>query len=283
MTVIGITIILTMLSLQKHHIMDLYCIVRDLVPEEPKEKGGRPPLMTKQEVLTILIWNVCTLHQKTLKDIHSSLCMYHSDDFTHIPKYNAFIKTCHDCIPLLEKILSILLVQSAPLRIVDSTMIPVCKLVRADRHKVAKSIATYGKNHQGWHYGFKLHASVNMEGRLAQVYFTGANFYDAQALPFILNKHTRIAVGDGTYQASVMRARIWREYKCHVVAPVHFKQTKKLITYWQHKLLTFRPKIETVFDYLKEHLHFVTSFPRSINGYLLHYLKTLVGYCFLTC
>lgn len=268
-------------SLQKHHIMDLYCTVRDLVPEESKEKGGRPPLMTKQEVLTVLVWNVCTLRQKTLKDIHTSLCIYHQDDFPRIPKYNAFIKACHDCIPLLEKLLSQLLVQNTPLRIVDSSMLPVCKLVRADRHKVAKGIAAYGKNHQGWHYGFKLHASIDMEGRLAQAYFTEASFYDAQALPFILNESARIAVGDGTYQASVMRSRIWREYECHIVAPVHHKQVTKLMTSWQHKLLSYRPKIETVFDYLKEHLHMVTSFPRSVNGYLFHYLKTLVGYCFL--
>ena len=270
-----------MLSLQKHHIMDLYCIVDDLVLEETRIKGGRPPLMTKKELVTILIWNVCSLRQKTIKDIHTSLIMYHSDDFPCIPKYSAFVEACHNTIPVLEKILTTLLVSKSPIRIVDSTMLPVCKLVRSDRHKVAKSIATYGKNHQGWHYGFKLHASVDLEGRLAQIYFTGAHFYDAQALPFILNRHTRIAVGDGTYQASVMRARIWREFKCHIVAPPHFKQTKKIIAYWQYKLLTYRTKIETVFDYLKEHLHLVTSFPRSPRGYYFHYLKTLVGYQFL--
>ena len=207
--------------------------------------------------------------------------MYHSDDFPHIPRYSAFVEACHNTIPILEKILTILLVSKTPLRIVDSTMLPVCKLVRADRHKVAKRIATYGKNHQGWHYGFKMHTTVDLTGRLASVYFTGAHFYDVQALPFLLNKHTRIVVGDGTYQASVMRTRIWREFGCHVVTPPHYKQVRKLMASWQHKLLLLRPKIETVFDYLKEHLHLVTSFPRSVRGYYFHYLKVLVGYQFL--
>lgn len=270
-----------MLLLQKHHIMDLYCVISDLVPQECKPYGGRPPLMTKQELLTVLVWNVCTLRQKTLKDIHTSLCMYHGDDFTHIPKYSAFVDACHELIPILEEVLVCMLQTQASLRIVDSTMLPVCKLVRADRHKVAKGIATYGKNHQGWHYGFKMHMTVDLAGRLASVYFTGASFYDAQALPKLLNKRTRLVVGDGTYQASVMRARIWREFRCHIVAPVHPKQVKKIMTHWQYRLLTIRPKIETVFDYLKEHLHLVTSFPRSVRGYYFHYLKTLVGYCFL--
>ncbi len=270
-----------MLLLQRNHIIDLYCVIDDLAPEKKCSLGGRPVKMTEVEIVTILIWNVCVLKQKTIKDIHRSLLLYHQEDFKNIPKYSAFVDACHKSIPLLEKILNILLEKEAPVRIVDSTMLPVCKIYRADRHKVAKSIATYGKNHQGWHYGFKLHASVDLTGRLSQICFTGANVYDAQALPQILNAQARVAVGDGTYQASVMRERIWKEYGCHIVAPPHPKQNKKVLTGWQYQLLSIRPKIETVFDYLKEHLHLVSSFPRSIKGYLFHYLKTLVGYMFL--
>ncbi len=270
-----------MLSLQRNHIIDLYCVIHELAEKEKKNLGGRPVKMTSVEIVTILVWNVCVLKQKTIKDIHQSLLLYHQNDFKNIPKYSAFVDACHRAIPLFEKILNILLEDTARVRIVDSTMLPVCKLVRADRHKVAKSVAKYGKNHQGWHYGFKLHTSIDLNGRLAQIYFTGANIYDAQVLPYILNTHTKVAVGDGTYQASVMRKAIWKKYGCHIVAPPHPKQNKKVLTLWQHKLLSIRPKIETVFDYLKEHLHLVTSFPRSVKGYLFHYLKTLLGYMFL--
>lgn len=271
-----------MLSLQRNHIMDLYCVIHDLAPKQENSLGGRPVKMTEVEIVTILVWNVCVLKQKTIKDIHRSLLLYHSNDFKNIPKYSAFVDACHRAIPLFENILNALLLDTAPLRIVDATMLPVCKIYRSDRHKVAKSIATYGKNHQGWHYGFKLHASINLHGKLSQIYFTGAHFYDAQALPYTLNPSARLVVGDGTYQASVMRKAIWKKYGCHIVAPPHPKQNKKVLTSWQHALLSIRPKIETVFDYLKEHLHLVTSFPRSIKGYLFHYLKTLVGYMFLT-
>lgn len=197
-----------MLSLQRNHIMDIYCVVDDLVLKEKKELGGRPVKMNAAEIVTILVWNVCVLKQKTIKDIHRSLLLYHQDDFKKIPKYSVFVDACHRATPLFEKILNILLEDNANIRIVDSTMIPVCKLVRADRHQVAKSVANYGKNHQGWHYEFKLHVSIDLKGRLAQIFFTGANVYDAQVLPYILNPHTRIAVGDGTYNASVMRKAI---------------------------------------------------------------------------
>ena len=97
-----------------------------------------------------------------------------------------------------------LLCGDAPIKFVDSTMLPVCKLERSSFHKVARSIAEYGKNHQGWHYGFKLHASITARGELCSIALTPANVYDAQMMPRILNKHTKIAVGDSHYGAKVM-------------------------------------------------------------------------------
>ena len=157
-------------------------------------------------------------------------------------------------------------------------MLPVCKLIRAQKHKVAKNIADYGKNHQGWHYGFKLHASINLKGQLAGIALTPANVHDLHMIPKILNDKTDIAVGDGGYTASVMRQKIWEQYGCGIISPPHPKQRKKLMTWWQGKLLKMRPAIESMFDYLKNHLHLVTSFSRSVRGYLLHYLRVLLGY-----
>jgi hypothetical protein len=143
---------------------------------------------------------------------------------------------------------------------------------------VARSVAKFGKNHQGWHYGFKLPASVDTKGRFCGLSLTPANVHDAQAMPNILNEYTKVAVGDGGYTARVMREHIREKYGTIIISPPHPKQNKKVITRWQHTLLRIRPKVETVFDYLKEHMHFVTSFPRSVKGYLFHYLRILLGY-----
>lgn len=88
--------------------------------------------------------------------------------------------------------------------VMDSTMLVVCKLIRADRHRVARGIAQFGKNWQGWHYDFKLHAACNQFGRLAAARFTPANASDSQQIPHLVNDATRVAVGDGGYTASVM-------------------------------------------------------------------------------
>ena len=75
-----------------------------------------------------------------------------------------------------------------------------------------------------------------------------------------------------------MRNRMWRRYGTVIIAPPHPKQKKKIAVPWQISLLNIRSKIESVFDYLKEHMNLVTSFARSVNGYLLHYVRILLGY-----
>jgi hypothetical protein len=218
------------------------------------------------------------VHQKTLKNIYKWVGMYHTAEFPRIPKYSAFVDHCHRVIPQLLYILEIFLSKKKSLRFVDSTMIPVCKLVRANTHKVAKSIAQFGKNHQGWHYGFKLHASIDDKGRLCQATITSANVHDVQVLPKLVNDYTKIAVGDSGYTSRIMARNLFEKHGTIVLSPPHYTQKRKIMSLWQHLLLTMRPKIESTFDILKEHLYFVTSFPRSIKGFLLHYIRLLVAY-----
>lgn len=268
-----------MLSLESHHITDVYFWVDELLPKPLANKnGGRPVLLSKSELITILIWNTLVLRQKTMKDIHRSLQLYHKKDFSKIPSYQTFVRQCHEAVPLCLYLLKIMLADTAEVRIMDATMLPVCKLKRADSHKVAKTLAQFGKNHQGWHYGFKLHASINLQGQFCAIALTPANEHDAQAMPTLLNRHTKLAVGDTLYGARVMREKIWEKYGTIVIAPPHPKQKKKIISPWQFALLNLRSKIESVYDVLKEHLHLVTSFARSIKGYLFHYVRILLGY-----
>lgn len=274
-----------MLALQQHHITDLYVWVDDLLPKEhtaPLACGGRPRTLSMSEVVTILIWQSLAMKAKTLKDAHDWIIRYHRDDFPRFPKYRRFVELCHQVMPSLVFVLEQLLETEAAVRVMDSTMLPVCKLHRADGHKVAKNIADFGKNHQGWHYGFKLHASIDLRGRFCGLVFTPASYSDPQQIPKLLNNRTKLAVGDTLYGARIMREWIFEHYGTIIIAPPHPKQRTKLMAWWQDALLQARSKIESVFDVLKEHLHFVTSFARSVRGYLLHYVRVLIGYQIMT-
>lgn len=271
-----------MRSLQSHHITDLFVMVDDLIPKEERPLGGRPCKMSDSEIITALIWSSMTTKQKTIKDIHLWLILYHSKDFKTIPHYSAFVDHCLRVIPLLMFAIRSLLLDKTAIRFMDSTMLEVCKYQRADSHKVCKGLADFGKNYQGWHFGFKLHASIDSQGRLCGICFTPANVHDSRPEPNILNRYTKIAVGDGTYGGRAMNEHIFEEYGTIVIAPPHPKQNKKLLTKWQLLLLEMRSKIECTFDYLKNHLNLVTSFPRSPRGYLFHWLRIILGYQIMT-
>jgi len=195
-----------------------------------------------------------------------------------MPTYQAFVDECHRSLNDMFFNLCMLLSETEATRIMDSTMLPVCKLHRADHYKVAKDKAKIGKNWQGWHYGFKLHASISLDGKLCGVALTGANVHDAQMEYLLLNEYARVAVRDTLYGARVMRERMWNRYGTVIIAPPHPKQKKKIASPWQIDLLNVRSKIESIFDYLKEHLHLVSSFPRSMTGYLVHYIRVLLAY-----
>ncbi len=171
-----------MLSLHSHHIVDLYVWVDDLIVKSPKNlsRGGRPPLLSESETITILVWNALLLHQKTLKDIHRFMRAYLRKEFPKMPK--------------------------------------------------------------------------------------------------LVNEHTKIGIGDSHYGARVMGRILWEKYGTIFIAPPHYKQKRKIATPFQNKLLSDRSKIESVFDIMKEHLHLVSSFPRSVFGYLVHYVRILLGY-----
>lgn len=264
-------------AIQKHHIVDLFVWIDDTLPVTPV-KAGRKSALTDSELLSILIWDGLTEPHKNLLSVYSWIEREYGDYFPKLPKYQNFVNRCHRLLPLLVWFIQSLLCSGAPLVFADSTMLPVCKPIRADRHKVARGVAQFGRNWQGWHYGFKLHASVDHKNRLTAVVFTPANEHDNQHMEKLVNEHTKVLVGDSHYGGSVMKKRLWKKHRTIVIAPPHHTQRKKIITDLQLKLLQARPKIEATFGVLKEKHFMVTSFPRSVKGYFVHYLRALLGY-----
>jgi hypothetical protein len=226
-----------MSALQKHHIVDLFVWVDDSLPKQVSNPaGGRPPAITSSEVLTILICDSLNEPHKTLSAVYSWIARDYADCF-RLPTYKSFVMHVHRNLPAMAWLLQTLLRYDAELRFADSTMLEVCKLIRTDRHKVAKGAAAFGKNWQGWHYGFKLHASIDAQNNLTGICFTPADVYDAQSMEQLIKGNTRVLVGDSHYGASPMRKRLWKKYGIIVIAPPHYKQRKQVMSSLQFLLL----------------------------------------------
>lgn len=268
-----------MRGIQKQHIVDIFVWVDDNLPKQANNRlGGRPSSLTDSELLTIIIWDGLTEPHKNLSSLYTWVGREYQDCFPRLPAYQNFVAHVHRLLPRMVWLLQSLLESGAPLRFADSTMLPVCRPIRADRHRVAKGVAQFGKNWQGWHYGFKLHAAIDHNNRLAALVFTPASEHDNQHMEQLVDIHTKILVGDSHYGGSVVRKRLWKKHKTIVIAPPHHTQKKKVATQWQMLLLHMRPKIEATFGKLKEHHFLVTSFPRSVKGYFVHYVRVLLGY-----
>lgn len=264
--------------LENHHIVDLFVVIDDAIIEPARPQGGRPKLARDSEIITLLIWNcLSSTRQRTLKDIFNWALMYHRKDVPKLGTYGAFVSHCHRLLPRLLELLGQVLVP-AEIQLADSTKLPVCRNHRARRYRVAAGLVGWGHNWQGAWFGFKLHAAVDLEGRLSNVTFTPADVYDGHVTPRLVRPETKIVVGDSHYGDKIARAKLWREHGVIVVAPVHYKQRSQIMASWQEKLLNARGKIECTFDRLKEHLPLVSSFPRSLDGYMLHYVRILLGY-----
>lgn len=167
-------------AIQKQHIVDLFVWVDDSLPKQVQP--GRPSVLRDSELLTMLIWDgLCEPH-KNLSSVYDWIEREYRDCFPVLPRYQNFVAHVHRLLPQMVWLLQSLLACNAPLRFADSTMLPVCKPIRADRHKVACGVAQFGKNWQGWHYGFKLHAAIDQNNRLVALVFTPANEHDNQAM-----------------------------------------------------------------------------------------------------
>ena len=129
-------------NLQINDITTLYVVIDDCIPARGKSTG-RPPALSDSEMMTILLWCTFLLKQKNLKDIYRFIKCYHLKDFPHIPAYANFVAHCHRLIPLMGELHKNSLAIDAELRFADSTMIEVCKHVRANSHKVARGIADF--------------------------------------------------------------------------------------------------------------------------------------------
>lgn len=175
-----------MRALPLHHIIDIFAWVCSVTPDEAKPRGGRPNKLRDSELLTLIIWNAITeMHSPTLIHLYRWIRDYHlghGKTVLQLPSYSGFLAQIQRLKSKLQQLLAVTLQSAATLRFVDSTMLPVCRLVRADRHRVAKAVAAFGKNHQGWWYGFKLHVTCNSDRQLCAVTFTGANEADGEAV-----------------------------------------------------------------------------------------------------
>jgi hypothetical protein len=178
------------------------------------------------------------------------------------------------------------------LKFIDSTPIPVCKVCRSSRHQTMKGLASKKKSTTGWFYGLKLHLICDENYHLESLKFTTGRVDDREVLEEVREKikdtnfspktatnipDTKL-VADAGYVSTQEEGKFWQKGVYFLTATR--KNMHTLANLYQQKLMNMRSKVETVFSSLKDKYQLITSIPRSINGYLAHYIRSLFGYVF---
>ena len=159
----------------------------------------------------------------------------------------------------------------------DSTDIPVCLNKNAKYHKTMKILASWGHSGKGFYYGLKMSITTDLKRNLPAVSFGTGNSGDRKTFKKMNKNINGIFVADAGYFSKDLEKEFYVEHKRILFAKPRANM-KKIITAFQYHLYNTRMLIELNFRNLKMFYAFITSFPRSIDGYFANYIYSLLAY-----
>lgn len=263
--------------------------------------GGRPRFLSCQQLLHCLDDKAkyCCENWKGLYN-----CIVDNHDDWKIPSYANFLKSLKSLLYFLIDMIHLTLYinrleffsRSDKIAFVDSTPLPVCKVIRSSRHKTMKYFAQYSKSTTGWYYGLKLHSVCDYSNNRALcITITNSTLDDRQFLSKVMetkafNNSGTMFVADKGYQEEVevwvSQARVsprqasWLEDLARttgnylLTGKKKSKKMKILASQFDIWLLHNRAKIETFFSNLKLNNFITSTRSRSPLGYLFTYINS---------
>jgi len=234
--------------------------------------NGRKPTLTNSEAVTCAI-----LKQKQNIATKKSLWEILEPSLS----YQKFVDALNRAAPYLARIIASLLASAQKdthfVKFTDATDIPVCLNKNAKYHKTMRHLAAWSKTGKGSFYGLKLHLSADLDGRVLALKFTPGNS-DDRAIFKKMNKKLRgLFVADAGYVSKDLEQDFFIENERMLITATR-SNMKKIATAAHIMFLNLRMRVEIHFRVLKLCYGLVTSFPRSVDGYLGHYLSAVAAY-----
>lgn len=248
------------------------CFFDKLNLREREYPKGRKPILQNSEIVTAVIFkqrqNIAT--KKSLYEILEPEC-----------SYNRFVCQLNRAGKKLAAIIAAILKhlgqKSHLIKFTDSTDIPVCLNKNAGYHRTMRLLSRWSKTGKGWFYGLKLHLSSDLKGRVLALKFTPGNSDDRSIFRKMNEKLRGLFVADAGYISEDLERDFFIEHE-RLLLTCSRANMKKLSTPFQIALLNLRMRVEINFRVLKVCYGLVTSLPRSVDGYLTHYLGAIAAH-----
>lgn len=159
----------------------------------------------------------------------------------------------------------------------DSTDVPVCLNKNASHNKTMRELASWGHSGKGWYYGLKMSLTSDLNRNVLAISFASANSDDRETFRKMNKDIMGIFVADAGYVSKNLEQEFYIENK-RILFTKPRANMKKIITSFQYHLYNTRMLIELNFRNLKMLYAFLTSFPRSIDGYFANYIYSILSY-----
>lgn len=239
---------------------------------EREHPNGRKPILTNSEAATCAI-----LKQK--QNIATKKSLY---EILEPPlSYQKFVDALNRVAPYLTRIIAALLslARKNPHRVkfTDATDVPVCLVKNGKRHRTMQGLAAWSKTGKGSFFGLKLYLSADLAGRVLALKFTPGNSDDRAVFKKMNQRWKGLFVADAGYVSKDREPDFFIAGERMLITATR-KNRKKLTTPIHIAFLNLRMRVEVHFRVLKLCYGLVTSFPRSIDGYLTHYLSSICAY-----
>jgi hypothetical protein len=163
------------------------------------------------------------------------------------------------------------------IKFTDSTDIPVCLVKNAKSHRTMRGLASWSKTGKGFFYGLKLHLSADVDGRVLALRFTTGGSDDRSVFRKMNERLRGLFVADAGYISQKLAQDFAIEGE-RLLLTASRANMKRMASPLQIAILNLRMKVEVHFRVLKVCYGLLTSLPRSIDGYLTHYLAAVAAY-----
>ncbi|MBI5469936.1 transposase [Candidatus Kaiserbacteria bacterium] len=237
--------------------------------EHPK---GRKPVLLNSEIVAAVVF-------KQRQNIATKKALY--EILEPSGSYNRFVvalnRVATYLIRIITAVINFLRREARPVKFTDSTDIPVCLNKNARYHRTMMSLSEWSKTGKGSFYGLKLHLSADCEGRVLALKLTPGNSNDRNIFKKMNAKLRGLFVADAGYVSEPLEREFHIPNERLLLTGTR-KNMKKLATEIDIALLNLRMRVEIHFRVLKLCYGLVTSFPRSIDGYLTHYLAAITAH-----
>lgn len=237
-----------------------------------------PCTLSMSEMITLVIAFHLS-NYRTFKHFYDHVRQYWRVEFPGLVSYPRFIALQSYLLIPLCAYLSRRKGTITGISFVDSTSLVVCHNLRIHSNHTFKDLAKRGKTSTGWFFGFKLHLIINDRGELLAFKLTPGNTDDRVPVPEMTRGIWGKLFGDRGYISKTLFDLLFKQ-DLQLITRIKKNMKNKLMPLEDKILLRKRAIIETVNDQLKNISQIEHTRHRSIIGFILNLLGSLVAYTY---